>query len=1615
MSGGDRPPRAAPPSGLLASMFGGNRGTPGAGASAGSDQRPARQERPSFVTDGSSSSLLSKPTTKQAQDDDLTTMLPRVQFQQGESSSSRVNLLPSVTLRPSSTTTATASQQHTANPDNGLGRKKSLVRPDRERIDPSHRLYNYRLHAAQLERDGRGVAHSSRTGHTATQGLAFNNDDDDYYYGDGEPILYGGGGNARQPAKTSALDAAAAIGVHQRAHNAPSAQQQRTSTGAIPGLRRGKSILAREEGMAQESGLSMFKRGTNLRRPNNTSSKLAREGAMPGGAYDRGRLHKQQQHQQRQPMSLWMLYCQALTLCVPPPVLKCFGLRTKPRQHAWREKIGLLSVILLAMAFVGYLTFGFTKSVCGKPELRYRHGRVEGGSMIFHGDVYDLNDFRHPAAPGIAEGTNPLYEGWNTGGMDGSFLFQKVNEKCLDVITPASGSGIVSDGNRMGWYFPCNVYNQYGTSIVNLTDYAEGTLCHTQTDARLQFSQLKRLGPVYFPWDDLKNSTRNIGVYDGVVLDFSLLNWLNPTQVSYPALFDQIKNGDESFKSRDITALMMSSDQRRIAECMIDIIKVGVVDSDSLGCIASDVVLYVSLVVIIGVVAIRFFMAVLFGWFLSWKIGRFPNETYEQRRARAAEIEDWTDDIYRPAPARYRPNVKAQKRSMLPKTSRFTKGDVTKVGAMTNSNSGGYSASSYRKGYTPSVSGNKSMLGMGMRNSPPGSPGGPSASRSSTSLAMSGFNMDSFGRFTDASVCPWPLNDVVPQPPPDYQPFNYPLVHSIMLVTAYSESVEGLRTTLDSLATTDYPNSHKLIMVIADGMVKGSGNKLTTPEIVLGMMKEFVTPPEDVEALSYVAIADGHKRHNMAKVFAGFYEYDNNTVEMSKQQRVPIILIAKVGNPQEVHDAKPGNRGKRDSQIVLMAFLQKVMFDERMTMLEYELFNSIWRCTGVSPDRYETVLCVDADTKIFPDSVSRMVACMVHDPEIMGLCGETKIANKTETWVTMIQVFEYHISHHLTKAFESVFGGVTCLPGCFSMYRIKAPKGGDGYWVPILANPDIVEHYSENVVDTLHKKNLLLLGEDRYLTTLMLRTFPRRKMMFCPQAVCKTVVPDTFRVLLSQRRRWINSTVHNLFELFVVPDLCGVFCFSMRFVVFMELAGTLVLPAAIAFTLYLIIVAIIPGTAKPVLSLILLAIILGLPGILIVVTSRRVAYLGWMLVYLLSLPIWNFVLPAYAFLHMDDFTWGETRKIVGDDGKVHADKDGNFDSSQIVMKRWADYERERRYKSANQSRDSTYEALHLAGSPHRTASNRYSIVSSTDTYASIPSAAGEGFRRGSPSDGSFNPARYPAQLELPAPLAPQASHGLSPASSSLHVPSTSSSLHVPSTSSSLHVPSTSSSELTSSPDVPFKVKDNSAHHTYDYPRYAEGYDSDDLEREGILHHSVNSPTLESSPFNPGRPAELVETDSTSRHGRPATASSSSHGGARSDSSPHDSTYSNPFSSGSSNPAHVRAQQQQQNQQSKPRGVSLVDDGPVAGAEGVRIVQRNRRQSSQQGQPQQQQVNLPASHSSRSRTSFSAQLEQHQANLLQSQQQQASSAISPTSSSSYQGSLPPGAAAPRYQL
>jgi chitin synthase len=72
-----------------------------------------------------------------------------------------------------------------------------------------------------------------------------------------------------------------------------------------------------------------------------------------------------------------------------------------------------------------------------------------------------------------------------------------------------------------------------------------------------------------------------------------------------------------------------------------------------------------------------------------------------------------------------------------------------------------------------------------------------------------------------------------------------------------------------------------------------------------------------------------------------------------------------------------------------------------------------------------------------------------------------------------------------------------------------------------------------------------------------------------------------------------------------------------------------------------------------------------------------------MMIYLLSLPIWNFVLPTYAFWKFDDFSWGDTRKTAGEKTKkAGIEYEGEFDSSKITMKRWGEFEKERRIRDA---------------------------------------------------------------------------------------------------------------------------------------------------------------------------------------------------------------------------------------------------------------------------------------------------------------------------------------------
>ncbi|KAG9231937.1 chitin synthase-domain-containing protein [Amylocarpus encephaloides] len=482
----------------------------------------------------------------------------------------------------------------------------------------------------------------------------------------------------------------------------------------------------------------------------------------------------------------------------------------------------------------------------------------------------------------------------------------------------------------------------------------------------------------------------------------------------------------------------------------------------------------------------------------------------------------------------------------------------------------------------------------------------------------------------------------------------------ICQVPAYTEGEDSLRKALDSLTALQYDNKRKLICVICDGMIVGGGNDRPTPKIVLDILG--VDPKLDPPALPFKSVGESSEQLNYGKVYSGLYEYEGNVV--------PYIVVVKVGKESEQSKSKPGNRGKRDSQILLMSFLNRVHHRAPMSPLELEMFHQINNIIGVDPELYEYLLMVDADTSVREDSLNRLVAACANNAKIAGICGETSLENEERSWWTMIQVYEYYISHHLAKAFESLFGSVTCLPGCFSMYRLRTADKGK----PLIISDKVIHEYADCCVDTLHKKNLLSLGEDRYLTTLMTKHFPYMSYKFIPDAFASTAAPETWSVLLSQRRRWINSTIHNLAELVWLKEMCGFCCFSMRFVVMIDLTGTIILPATTVYLGYLIYLVASHKGQFPLISIVLIAAVYGLQA-LIFILKRQWQHIGWMIIYILAFPIYSFVLPVYSFWNQDNFSWGNTRIVVEEKGGkqiVQIDDEG-FDPRSIPLQRWDDY------------------------------------------------------------------------------------------------------------------------------------------------------------------------------------------------------------------------------------------------------------------------------------------------------------------------------------------------------
>jgi len=154
--------------------------------------------------------------------------------------------------------------------------------------------------------------------------------------------------------------------------------------------------------------------------------------------------------------------------------------------------------------------------------------------------------------------------------------------------------------------------------------------------------------------------------------------------------------------------------------------------------------------------------------------------------------------------------------------------------------------------------------------------------------------------------------------------------------------------------------------------------------------------------------------------------------------------------------------------------------------------------TAVKLATGEIIVSVDSDSTFDRDAV-RWLVQYLKDPDVAAVCGNIKVRNRTRTLATWFQAAEYAITISVGRRILDFLGWLTVVSGAFGAYR-REDLDAVGAWDPGIGD-------DSNVTLKVRKR--------------------KRRVRFAPEAVCLTDVPETFRVLWRQRRRWDKSGYRN--------------------------------------------------------------------------------------------------------------------------------------------------------------------------------------------------------------------------------------------------------------------------------------------------------------------------------------------------------------------------------------------------------------------------------------------------------------------------------------------------------
>ena len=150
----------------------------------------------------------------------------------------------------------------------------------------------------------------------------------------------------------------------------------------------------------------------------------------------------------------------------------------------------------------------------------------------------------------------------------------------------------------------------------------------------------------------------------------------------------------------------------------------------------------------------------------------------------------------------------------------------------------------------------------------------------------------------------------------------------------------------------------------------------------------------------------------------------------------------------------------------------------------------------------DILVYIDSDSFIRRDGLYNIVQGFT-DRTVGAICGHANVSNVHRNILTKMQEVRYFVAFRVIKAAESIFSAVTCCSGCFSAYRRE-------YVMPILPLWLNQTFLGEQAT----------FGDDRSLTNFMLRKY---RVIYHSEAVCSTMVPESYMVFFRQQLRWKKS------------------------------------------------------------------------------------------------------------------------------------------------------------------------------------------------------------------------------------------------------------------------------------------------------------------------------------------------------------------------------------------------------------------------------------------------------------------------------------------------------------